>query len=311
MNRIGRLVAAGAAVAALATSAVARAQTDEQCIAANESAVSLQKSGRLIEERQQLALCAAPACPDPVRTSCQDRLEQVNRQLPSVIFDVKDGRGNDLMEFRLSIDGVPYADNVRGTAIPLNPGNHEFRFEVAGQAPVVKQFLLHESEQYRRESIVIGPIPVAPTAQAAPPTSGTSLVLTPGSRLTVTGGAEAAPTAGRFQRTMGTLLLAAGLPAGIIATLAYGGVALAKWDNAKGGECDSTCNDPNSQAQRDLQDARNAATISTILAVATGAVLVGGIVLRVTAPTRPTTTPTVVPVAGPAGGGLLLQGGFQ
>src|SRR5690349_20959328 len=109
---------------------------------------------------------------------------------------------------------------------------------------------------------------------------------------------------------MGTLLLAVGLPAGLIASLAYGGVALAKWNNAQT-ECNSGPCGAGTTAQQELQDARDKATISTILSVATGAVLVGGIVLRVTAPSRPSTTPTVVPVASSTGGGLLLQGGFQ
>jgi hypothetical protein len=305
-----RALLAGATVAGcFATSAPAHAQADESCIAASESAVVLQGKSSLVEARQQLASCAAPACPDPVRTSCQERLEQINRRLPSVIFDVKDGQGADIGEFRLSIDGTPSAGDVRGAAISLNPGGHEFRFEVAGQEPVVKRFVLHEGEQYRRELIVVGPVPAAPPAAATPPPQSapaTSLMLAPGTQLHVTGG-EKARSEGSFQRTMGTLLLAVGLPVGAIATLTYGGIALGKWNNAQN-ECNpGACG---SQAQNDLHDARSAATTSTILTVVTGVALVGGIVLRATARSGRSTPPTVVPVVGSAGGGLVLQGGF-
>jgi hypothetical protein len=304
-------------VAIMATSANAKAQNDEACIAASERAVPLESSGKFIEARKELALCTAPACPDPVRLSCEDRLKEINRKVPSIVFEVKDGRGNDLAEVRLLIDGALYTDRSRGAAITLDPGTHDFRFEVHGQEPVSKQFVMRETEQDRRVVIVIGPTPPgaeplqARPPQAAPPAPTTALVLTPGTRLDVTATRkESAP--GGFQRTMGTLLLAVALPIGVIATATLGIVAQNDWSSAKQ-ECASGACGPGSQAQHDLESARSNATNATISTIATGAALVGGIVLRVTAPSRPTTPPppTVVPVVGSTGGGLVVKGGFQ
>jgi hypothetical protein len=105
-------------------------------------------------------------------------------------------------------------------------------------------------------------------------------------------------------------LLAIGVPAGGIATLAFGGVALGKWGNAQN-ECTPGACGSGSQAQNDLKDARAAAQNSTILGVVTAAFLVGGVALRVTAPSPRSVATTVVPIVGSGGGGLVLEGGFR
>jgi hypothetical protein len=117
---------------------LARGQDIDQCIDSSEKAVAQRKAGKLIEARASLARCSASTCPQAVSTSCQQRLGDVIRSIPSIVFTAKDGSGNDLAAVKLSVDGAAYSDHLDGSAIELDPGEHDFRFEVAGQAPVVQ-----------------------------------------------------------------------------------------------------------------------------------------------------------------------------
>lgn len=144
----------------LAASTLAHGQVQGQdidaCIAASEDALALKKAERLVDERKALSQCATPSCPDAIKNSCQARLLDLNRAIPSVVFVVRDPRGRDLASVRLTVDGIPWGDRLDGSAITLDPGDHEFRFDVAGAPPVVEHLVLHEAEQERRETIVIG-----------------------------------------------------------------------------------------------------------------------------------------------------------
>jgi len=140
----------------LAAPSLAYAQDLDACIAANEKATKMHQAGKLVEERAALALCAASSCPKPVRSSCQVRLVDINRAIPSIVFAARDGAGHDVSAVKVTVDGSQYADHLDGSGIVLNPGDHEFRFEIAGQAPVVKHFTLLRGEQDRRENLFLG-----------------------------------------------------------------------------------------------------------------------------------------------------------
>src|ERR1700689_3271919 len=75
---------------------VARAQDMDACINASEKALTLRKAEKLIDARKSLSVCAASACPDAVRTSCQQRLADVIKAIPSIVFVTKDASGHDV-----------------------------------------------------------------------------------------------------------------------------------------------------------------------------------------------------------------------
>ena len=190
----------------LSTVASADAQTEEECIAANESAVALHESGKLLETRRELTACAAPTCPDVVRVSCERRLNDLNGVIPSIVFDVKDPRGNDRADARLTVSGVTYDQSLAGTAISLNPGRQEFKFEAPGQPPLYRVFVLREGEQNRRETIVLG----APIARASSGSQVEPLM------------AEERAKPGSAQRTWGVvtgIIGVAGMGAGVVTGL--------------------------------------------------------------------------------------------
>ncbi|HTB78063.1 MAG TPA: hypothetical protein VK762_32685 [Polyangiaceae bacterium] len=252
---------------------VARAQDTDACINASEKAVALRKAEKLIEQRAALSTCAASSCPDAVRTSCQQRLAQANQAIPSIVFVARDGGGRDLVAVKVTIDGTAYADRLDGSAIALDPGEHEFRFEMAGQDAVVKRFVTHQGEQNRREVIVLGAAAtpagaVAPSASAAPEMPHE---------------ASAPPAAGaggrgRAQRTVGVVIGSVGVVS-LAAGAIFGGFSMAAHGTYEK-DCGSNIGAPaglcNAQGVSGERDAATKGTLSTVFFVAGGVAAVAG-----------------------------------
>ncbi len=152
-----------AAVGVLCLAERANAQNDDACIAANDKSIALRKQGKLIDARRELATCAADACPDIVKTECRNRVQEINGVIPGIVFDVKDASGNPVTQIRITMDGAPLTDHLDGTAIEINPGKHDFSFEVAGQLPVTKSFMIPEGEKAHRETVALGPASMSGT----------------------------------------------------------------------------------------------------------------------------------------------------
>ena len=137
-------------------SAAASAQDLKTCIASNEKSLSLKKSGKLIDARKELATCAAEACPDAIKVECKKRIAEVSSMIPGVVFDVMDASGNSVMNVKVTMDGAPLVDRLEGLAVPVDPGPHKFTFEVAGQPPIERTFLIAEGDKAHRETITLG-----------------------------------------------------------------------------------------------------------------------------------------------------------
>ena len=56
----------------------------------------------------------------------------MDRAVPSIVFQVKDGAGNDVPGVKITMDGQP-RDEHAGSALTLDPGEHAFTFEAPGQ----------------------------------------------------------------------------------------------------------------------------------------------------------------------------------
>jgi hypothetical protein len=271
----------------------ARGQDTDACINASEKAVALRKAERLIEQRASLSTCAASSCPDAVRTSCQQRLAQADQAIPSIVFFAKDGTGRDLAAVKVTIDGALYADHLDGSVIALDPGEHEFRFEMAGQPPAVKRFVMHQGEQDRRETILLGdgPIPatIAPrSASAAPGMDGGSSG--PG---TIAAGHDASGPRST-QRTAGLLVGGVAL-ASLAAGAIFGGLSIAahgSYEKSCGGRIGAPAGSCNLQGINGESDAVTKGTISTVFFIGGGVAAVAGGALFFTAP-RPVTSAQV------------------
>jgi hypothetical protein len=270
------------ALAVATASSFAHAQDTDACINASEKAVAQHKAQKLVNERALLAVCAASSCPEVVRSSCQQRLAQVNQSIPSIVFSAKDGAGHDVAAVKLAIDGVAYTDPRDGDAIVLDPGEHEFRFEAPGQAPVVKRFIMHQGEQNRREDILVGPaaLPattVAPTVPPPPDSAATTSALTAGERRS---------THGNTQRAIGIVVGGVGV-ASLAAGAIFGGLSMAahgSYENDCGGKIGAPAGFCNHQGVSGESDAATKGTLSTIFFLAGGVAAAAGAAVFFTAP---------------------------
>ncbi|HXN31028.1 MAG TPA: hypothetical protein VN894_04165, partial [Polyangiaceae bacterium] len=168
--------------------------TTAGCLAANESSIALRNQHKLHAARAQLLVCSAASCPADVRNECARRVAEVNAAIPTMIFEAKDGLGNDLAAVRVTMDGQPLVDRLEGTGLPIDPGEHAFAFETEGQPPVEKHFVIHEGEKGRRERVVFGAAPAA--APLAAPSQPSPAALP-------NEAAPASPSGNATQRTIG------------------------------------------------------------------------------------------------------------
>ena len=105
--------------------------------------------------RDQLKICIRDACPTFVRNECTEWLAEVEASLPTVVLAARRG-DQDLDEVRVTMDGHPIADRLTGTAIPLDPGTHVFRFELEGSPPIEQRVLVRVGEKNRRVAVSFG-----------------------------------------------------------------------------------------------------------------------------------------------------------
>jgi hypothetical protein len=302
-TNLARLLSAAAVGLALApTGAAADSITKGQCIEANTKSQDLRREGKLAEAREQLRRCGDPACPRLVRDDCAKRLDDLDKVQPSLVFDVKDARGGDVIDVHVSVDGRPLADHLDGSPLKVDPGAHVFTFEVAGQSPVTDKVLIREGEAGRHERVVfegLNPAPAAPPA--ASPGAGLPDAVP-----------DAHPSKGNGQRTLGLVLGGVGV-AGLAAGVVFWQLGSGAWSSAKqacGGDV-SVCTDVGS-ATSYRSTATTDAMISTVASIAGGALLAAGGVIFLTAPreSHAAASIQVAPSVSHQSAGLVVAGGF-
>lgn len=112
-----------------------------------------------------------------------------------------------------------------------------------------------------------------------------------------------------WQKPTGLIVAGVGV-AGLAASGIFGILAKTKYDDAfDGGGCEVSSRRCTAEGQRSVDDARGAATTSTVFAIAGGALAATGLVLYLTAPSTRSTGLRVVPTSyGVAGGGVTFAG---
>jgi hypothetical protein len=296
------VVTAGALVAFAARPAVADSMTKDQCISADSSAQDLRRNGKFSAARDHLRKCSDASCPAIIRDDCTQQLDELRKAQPTIVFDVKDGSGRDLIDVTATIDDVPIAHAIDGSPLSPDPGSHVFVFTEAGQPPVTQTFVLREGERDRHERIVIGEPAAAAKPAPAASDKGTSLSLAP-----------TTPSGIPTQKVIGLVAGGVGV-AGLVAGAVFGAMTMSSASQQKS-DCASATNCPNpGQAASDHSRGDTTATLSTVGFIAGGALLAAGAVLYLTAPrskeSSATTALAVVPSVAPGGGGLWLSGGF-
>jgi hypothetical protein len=293
-----------AVVAAAVTSASVPARaadpTTPECLAASDQAISLRNQHKLRATRAQLLVCAASTCPGEVRNDCAKIIAEINAALPSIVFEAKDPAGNDLSAVKVTMDGQPLVQRLDGTSSVIDPGEHAFTFETAGQPTVEKSFIIREAEKDRHERIQFG------TPIATPETkSGTTTIVV-------------ADSGNAGQRTAGFIVGGVGI-AGLIAGGAVLGLAFSQKSSSttKNNSAPNCMVGVNCPGDSDYNASQQDATIAYIVGGVGAAALVTGVVLLVTSGSgkspgqdapKPSAMVRFVPEVGPGRAGLGLVG---
>jgi hypothetical protein len=119
------------------------------CVAAYQDAQVSMRRGRLMSARAELGTCLADECPGALRSDCAQWLNEVEARLPSVVLTCEGADGAARADARVSIDGVKVADRLDGTGMKIDPGEHVFRFEVEGEAPLDVRYLVREGDKFQ------------------------------------------------------------------------------------------------------------------------------------------------------------------
>ncbi len=151
------------------------APSKEQCVESHHEAQQSQNEDKLVRARELARTCTSLVCPGLIISDCARWLNDLDQRIPSVVFEVRvDGEPN--LTALVIADGKRVEDWTRGESLRLDPGEHQFRFELAEHPPIIQNLLLAEGMRYRIVSVDFktvnqpSPLPAkpAPAVPASP-----------------------------------------------------------------------------------------------------------------------------------------------
>lgn len=201
-----------------------------------------------------------------------------------------------------------------GSAEPVDSGNITVEASAPGRKPFKGQVTAMQGQAVRFEIPLLALEATAAAALAlssGPTAKESKATATPPSPLAPP--SDYAPSLRgdppSWQRPVGVVLIVAGI-AGVGVGGAFGLSARSKYDDSfeAGGGCDRATLACNASGQRNVDDARSQALLSTILFGAGGALAVTGIIVYLTAPSARPRALHLAPTSYAGGGGLVLGG---
>ena len=133
-----------------------KSEIKKQCADAYVQAQKLKRGGELTKAREQLIVCAKSECMAAVKKDCLTWLDEVNEAIPSVVVVAEDPQGNETLQVKVTVDGEVVAESLGTEGIELNPGTHQFRFELEGQDPVEQEVILRAGERNKKVTVHFG-----------------------------------------------------------------------------------------------------------------------------------------------------------
>src|SRR5580700_4041082 len=76
--------------------------TTADCLAASDASLKFGNDHKLRAERSQLLVCASSTCPTDIKKECLTRVDEVNVQIPTIVFSVNDAKGADLSAVKVT-----------------------------------------------------------------------------------------------------------------------------------------------------------------------------------------------------------------
>jgi hypothetical protein len=119
-----------------------------QCLNLHEKAQKLRKSGALLQSRVALLSCAGETCPTMVRQDCIELLRDLERDIPSVSFELL-LNGKDIDGAKFSDGDKPVVAGSKGVPYDVDPGVHKFKAEVPGVPAIETTEIVREGEKNR------------------------------------------------------------------------------------------------------------------------------------------------------------------
>lgn len=146
-------------LAAFLVGAPAAAQdATNACVEAHVSAQRLRRDGKLRAAREQLVACARTTCPQVLVRECAGWLTEVEAAVPSVVFEATDENGRDLADVRIEVDGQVLLERLGGTAVEMDPGEHQVRWTHPQRKAVEQAVVVREGDKARRISARLEPL---------------------------------------------------------------------------------------------------------------------------------------------------------
>jgi hypothetical protein len=267
--------------------------TTAECLASYEDAVNLKRTHQMRATLAKLTICSSESCPSEVRGECLRLVPEIGASIPTVVFEVRDAAGTNLVAVKVTMDGDVLAERLDGSALSIDPGEHTFAFEAAGRPRVEKRLVLWEGDKLRRERVELEAL-AAPKLAAPPPITVTKPLAEPSPPHP-----DNSKPSWSKARIVGLVVGGVGVAATGVG-IAYGLIAMSRRNEANG-VCPAQCAD-----QTLWNSARSAGN------VATGALIVGavgiasGVVIWLR--TRPASDVAPGAQVGLGPGGLLLRG---
>ncbi len=139
----------------------------DRCVSAYEQAQRHRNHGEWIEAREALMVCSRDHCPEIAKTDCTTWLAEVRRDIPTVVVGARFADGRDAIDVTVYLDGKPFAMQMDGRPVEVNPGIHTLRFEADGRPTVEERVSFRVGERNRRVVVTL-PDPPAPPLVRSP-----------------------------------------------------------------------------------------------------------------------------------------------
>jgi hypothetical protein len=255
------------AAAVLGGSRAAAQDSTNACVDAHVAAQRLRRDGKLRAAREQLVSCARTSCPQVLVRECAGWLSEVEATIPSVVFEATDETGRDLVDVRVEVDGQLLLARLGGSAVEMDPGEHQVRWTHPERKPVEQAVVVREGDRGRRISARLEPL-VAPSA----------------------GGGAVVAAAEERPVPVATWVLAGVGVAGIGAFGVLGGIGLSKEGDLDARRCAPNC------PSEDVDSVRTTFLIGDIALGVGVAALAGATVFYLTRPAVPASAARPSPV---------------
>lgn len=148
----GRMLLIGVCGAIALSAAPARAERlgDERaCVTAFRKAKEHEAAGKLQESKDQLMSCAQAPCSSFIRQQCSSKYNQLESDTPSVVLIVTDASGSPRGDVQVRMDGEPFAQQLDGRALSVDPGMHEFTFAADGVVFATQKIMIVQGQRNR------------------------------------------------------------------------------------------------------------------------------------------------------------------